>query len=513
MTVPLGIVGRERAMKTDDPSTGRDRWARLRFAIVGPLLAAPPRRGTLKALIEHLAEQRWKHPIMTDTDVGFSFSTIERWYYVARREQTDPVGVLGRPPRRDAGIKRRLSAKGQLALREQYEAHPSWSYQLHHDNLAVLVADDPTLGPRPSYATLRRFMRSHGMRPRRGKRPEILTAGQIQAAHRREALEIRSFEVEHVHGLWHLDFHDGSRKVLNRAGERFVPQLLGVLDDHSRLVCHLQWYDDETAEALVHGLSQAILKRGLPRALLTDNGSAMRAAEVEQGMQRLSIVYDNTLPYSAYQNAKLEVFWAQVEGRLMAMLEGEPELTLSRLNEATQAWVEMEYHREAHSEIHQSPLDRYLQAPNVGRLSPSSTELRQAFRAEVIRTQRKSDGTLSLQGRRFEIPSRFRHLNHLRIRYARWDLSQIDLIDPHAGTILCPLYPLDKAANADGRRRRLDPPPETLQTQPPPSGIAPLLKQLMADYAATGLPPAYLPRELSTNHPSSTPEPTEYPQS
>jgi hypothetical protein len=27
----------------------------------------------------------------------------------------------------------------------------------------------------------------------------------------------------------------------------------------------------------------------------------------------------------------------------------------------------------------------------------------------------------------------------------------------------------------------------------PPSGTAPLLRQLLADYAATGLPPAYLP--------------------
>jgi len=41
--------------------------------------------------------------------------------------------------------------------------------------------------------------------------------------------------------------------------------LLGVIDDRSRLVCHLQWYLDETAQSLVHGLSQAFMKRGLPR--------------------------------------------------------------------------------------------------------------------------------------------------------------------------------------------------------------------------------------------------------
>ena len=61
--------------------------------------------------------------------------------------------------------------------------------------------------------------------------------------------------------------------------------------------------------------------------------------------------------------------------------------------------------------------------------------------------------------------------------------------------ILCALYPLDKAANADGRRRRLAPPapPMPLDPAPSTSPIAPLLRKLMADYAATGLPPAYLP--------------------
>jgi putative transposase len=142
--------------------------------------------------------------------------------------------------------------------------------------------------------------------------------------------------------LWHLDFHHGSHKVLTRSGQWITPLVLGVIDDHSRLVCHLQWYLDETAESLVHGLCQAFQKRGLPRALMTDNGAAMQADEFRQGLHTLSILHETTLPYSPYQNAKQESFWATLEGRLMAMLEGVTELTLQRLNEITQAWVEQE---------------------------------------------------------------------------------------------------------------------------------------------------------------------------
>ena len=83
------------------------------------------------------------------------------------------------------------------------------------------------------------------------------------------------------------------------------------------------------------------------------------------------------------------------------------------------------------------------------------------------------------------------------MRYARWDLSAVDVVDPHTGAILGALYPLDKHRNADGQRRRLDAAPVETAAPVDPAGptpeIAPLLRQLMADYAATGLPPAYLP--------------------
>ncbi|MBW1688821.1 MAG: IS481 family transposase, partial [Deltaproteobacteria bacterium] len=87
------------------------------------------------------------------------------------------------------------------------------------------------------------------------------------------------------------------------------------------------------------------------------------------------------------------------------MLENEDELTLETLNNTTQAWVEGDYNQRLHRELGTSPLRRYLDAPNVGREAPDSDTLRRAFRREVTRRQRKSDGTVSLEGVRFEVPS------------------------------------------------------------------------------------------------------------
>jgi len=478
----------------DEDDRKRDRWARLRFSIVGPLLAAPLERGALRAELRKLAEKSWRHPT-TGSLLRFGMSTIERWFYAARNERQDPVGVLRRRIRKDAGQQPSLGERLRALVRGQHKEHRSWSYKLHADNLAVLVEQDSKLGPMPSYATVRRYMKSQGLlRVRHKSGPK--TAGAERAAARLEQFEVRSFEAEYVHGLWHLDFHEASRKVLYRDGAWQKPVLIGVLDDCSRLACHLQWYRVESAETFAHGFSQATQKRGLPRSVMTDRGGAMLAAEIRRGLLALGIVHDLTLPYSAYQNGKQENLWVSVEGRLLAMLEGCEVVSLELLNEATQAWAELEYNRALHSELGMSPLQRYLQGPSVGRDSPASEVLRRAFRAEVGRTQRRSDGTLSLLGRRFEVPSRYRHLERLRVRYASWDLSSVDLVDPRTGEVLSALYPLDKTKNAEGRRRRLEPVAaldELDDCAAPASGIAPLLRKLMADYVATGLPPAYLP--------------------
>ena len=167
------------------------------------------------------------------------------------------------------------------------------------------------------------------------------------------------------------------------------------------------------------------------------------------------------------------------------------------LNEATQAWIEIDYNRAVHRETASTPVERFAGAPDVLRSSPSSESLRDAFRLETRRTQRQSDGTISLEGVRFEIPARYRHFREVTVRYARWDLGRVDLVDRRSGIILAPIYPLDKGANADGRRAAValgdgDGPPEDGPCRD--GEVPPLLKQILAEYSAVGLPPAYLPK-------------------
>ena len=478
-------------------------WARFRFSVIGSLLSAPLARGELKAAIQSLAEKIWTHPV-NGRDVQYAATTIERWFYKALNERDDPVRVLQRAVRKDSG---KVSLGSKLAghLRGQYRDHPHWSYQLHYDNLTSAVKADPSLAPLCSYSTVKRYMQASGM-VRKRRQPKG-RPGEERAARRRENREIRSYESEYVGSLWHLDFHHGSLKVITDGGLWERPIVLGILDDHARLGCHLQWYLSETTEDLVHGFSQGIQKYGLPRALMSDNGAAMVSDEFTEGLLSLGIVHEKTLPYSPHQNGKQERLWATMEGRLMEMLE-DVELTLDFLNEATQAWLEIEYNRAVHRELSMSPIERFRKAPDVLRPSPSSQAIREAFRLQTTRVQRGSDGTISLEGVRFEIPARFRHFRKVVVRYARWDLSRVDLIDPQNGTILAPIYPLDRTANADGRRAVIEPdrgpddePDDGTQAESTPDDggpdkpLPPLLKRILDEYSASGAPPAYLPKK------------------
>ncbi|MFK7862543.1 MAG: hypothetical protein AB8B64_27300 [Granulosicoccus sp.] len=332
------------------------RWARLRFAVVGALLAAPPPAGQLQQALRKLSEQHWLHP-NTGLSVRFGVSTIEAWYYKAK-STSDPMRTLRRQRREDAGRARVFSPAA----------------------------------------------------------------------------------VAQIHALY--------------------------------------------------------------------------------------IVHERTLAFAAYQNGKQENLWATIEGRLMPMIGFEKDLTLAQLNLLTQVWLEQDYHRNRHSEIATTPLHRFTSARSVGRDAPDSETLRRAFCKRERRKQRRSDGTCSLEGKRFEIPARFGKLESLTLSYARWDLSRVEMIDPDTGVLLSRVYPLDKHANASGVRRARESaqhPVESLHEHSEPvqaplcavdeQGMSPLMRKHLRDYALSGMSPGFIPSPEnagsidSTDHKPTTDQP------
>ena len=460
----------------------------FRFSIVGGILACPPTDDSLITELRRLANIQWLHPV-TKEHRTYSVGTIERWFYIARKAR-DPVDALCSIPRRDRGLSKMVTETVKSLICDQYQRHPDWTKSLHHSNLKVLMDKDPSLGKCPSYSTLRRHMNSEGMK--RQPRPKKETPGRQLARDRLNSREVRSFEMEYVSSLWHLDFHHGSRQILNSKGQWEKPICLAIHDDHSRLCCHIQWYLSESCENLVHGLSQAFLKRGLPRSLMTDNGSAMKADEFTQGLSRLGVIHDPCLPYSPYQNGKTERFWAILESRLMPMLPNDKDLDLREFNKFTISWAEMGYNKETNRETGQPPLDRCISSQDVSRPSPNPEALKEAFRGRITRRQRSSDGTVTVHGRRYEIPYAYRHFESLLMHIAKWDPSFVHLVDPDTDKLMARLWPVDNQGNSDGLRRATG--NDRLPMPVPDPEAAPLLQKYLEAFAATGMPLPYIPQ-------------------
>jgi transposase InsO family protein len=510
------------------PSGVTDVWASFRLQVIGGLLQHPPvHRGERRARLRELAEQSWTHPL-SGARVRLGFSTIARWYDAARKA-TDPVQRLGRAVRCDRGRLRVLDAPMVEALRSLHVQHPEWSVQLIYDNLCAMLRRGSGHGGTPpalpSYQTVRRFMRAAGLHRRR-RLDRSGTQRARDAEHRFVAREVDHYECSHVGELVHWDFHEGSWAVRDPVRGLCRPKLLAFLDDRSRLVLHAQWYLAETAQVVAHALMQALAKYGLPRAVINDNGSAMRADEIRQGLDRLGIVHHFTQVHSPYQNGKMESFWGQVEGRLLAMVRDRPAVELAQLNRLTAAWLAEDYHRRSHAITGEAPLARFTAGPTAMRPPWPWARLELAFTVRRLRRVRPQVGVVSVHGVLFALPSAYRDLRSVTVHAARWDRSRAFLMDPRTDALLAVLAPADPQARADGRRcARVPPDAPVAQASakgPAPvkdpvgdraQDLPPLLAELLDSFDATGLPLGILapPTPLVRGAPASAHRPSTNP--
>lgn len=164
----------------------------------------------------------------------------------------------------------------------------------------------------------------------------------------------RKFEAELPNDLWQSDVMHGP---LIASGERMKKSyLIALLDDHSRLITHGEFYLSESILSYVDALENALLKRGLPRKLYVDNGPAFRSLHLEHIAASLGIALIHARPYKPQGKGKIERFFRTVRGDFLTGFRGK---TLDDLNMAFDAWLTDVYHARKHTAIGQSPFERF----------------------------------------------------------------------------------------------------------------------------------------------------------
>jgi hypothetical protein len=208
----------------------------------------------------------------------------------------------------------------------------------------------------------------------------------------------------------------------------------------------------ETAVDIEGVLKQAVLKHGLPRKLVVDNGPAYRAATLQEICARLDIRLIYCRPYAPEGKGKLERWHRTFRDQFLSELDPSRVADLDDLNVRLSAWIEQIYHRRPHFGLEgKTPIERFQQDLSLfKRLDFQADHIDAIFYHRIPRIVDRA-GTVSYKGKYFEVP---------------WELSEKSVylvVDPHTGAVISvedvehnhlgTAMPLDAIANAHRRRR------------------------------------------------------------
>lgn len=216
--------------------------------------------------------------------------------------------------------------------------------------------------------------------------------------------DMRRFEYPNACDLWQADVMHGPQ-VPDRQGRKRRTYLIAIIDDATRVIPFAEFAFSEKAGDFLHVLREAIVRRGLPVRLYTDNGSNFRSQHLALVCARLGIALLHARPYHAAGKGKIERWFRTCRRQLLDPLGPEDLADLETLNRRTRVWIEQEYHRTPHRGLDgMTPLDRWAANSETIGFPDPGTDLDLMFMNEVRRKVSKSR-TITLNGRLYEVPA------------------------------------------------------------------------------------------------------------
>jgi len=348
----------------------------FRFAVIHDLANGTYLdHGEQERLIREKCDRKWSIPHSTKTRI--SRSTILRWVRLYKASN-GKLESLYPGKRSDCGKSRALDEETALSLIRTREELPKATVprlveEMKHRGMI-------TPGRELPLSTAYRFLHCHNLMGRE----------------REETEDRRRYEAEHPNDMWQSDVMHGP---MVEVGDRMKKSyLIAFIDDHSRLIPHGEFYLSERLTSFLDAFEKALLKRGLPRKLYVDNGSAFRSKHLEHITASLGIALIHSRPYKPEGRGKIERFFRTVRGDVLAGFTG---TTMEKLNESLDTWLNDIYHQRKHTSTGQSPFQRFAAHMECIRTAPEN--LRDYFR-KVTRRRVARDRTITLDGRLYEAP-------------------------------------------------------------------------------------------------------------
>ena len=212
-------------------------------------------------------------------------------------------------------------------------------------------------------------------------------------------LAARRFQRQNRSDLWHSDIKYAS--FLTIGGIKKQTFLVSFLDDATRYVVHGEFYDSIDQTVVEDCFRKAILKEGVPRRLLFDNGKQYKNRWMSRACAILGIKLLYAKPYSPETSGKIERFNRTVEA-FLSEVELKGCKTLEDYNKYFTVWLEECYHTRRHGGLEDTtPEVAYKTSKTPLRFVHPETVASAFMRVE----QRKVDksGCISFQSKKYEV--------------------------------------------------------------------------------------------------------------
>lgn len=355
-----------------------EKVAMFRYGVIAPVICRRlEEKGLKTSVMKEVLSREWLFP--DGTVAKIPERTFRHWLMRYKRYGLDGLYDGLRKDRKNKG---RFKAIPEVALKRAEELRREL--------------------PERSVDTVLELMRSEGIETsgfsKRSLQRHLKRLNATRSTLRKGGKLHQRWEQLYANDLWHGDTaHAVWLPDPTNPNKMKRTKLIAFVDDASRICTHAEFYFDERLPSLIDTFSKALLKRGKPRRLLLDNAFIFHSTALEVMCAELETELSFCRPRRPQGKGKIERLIRTIKDSFVSEANLAGFTGLEELNQAFQGWLESNYHRKIHSEIGQTPAERW-QKDEAKTVAVTPEHIGRALMMRTMRRVQEQTGTIYLDG-------------------------------------------------------------------------------------------------------------------
>ncbi|KHO62117.1 integrase [Thermoanaerobacter sp. YS13] len=397
----------------------REAIALKRFSLISPVLNGQVKNQ--KEYFDALSDKPIEIPYLGMR--RYTPKTLRGWLYQYLR---GGIEALKPGYRSDRSKYRKIDFELSEKIKQKKLEHPEMPNKLLYE---TLIGEGIISPDKVSLSTFYRFLKNIP----------------VKSLDKEKEGKTKRFSHEYINELWQTDVMYGS--YIKEGKTKRQTYLIAYIDDASRLCTYARFYYTQNFLALRDSFKEAVLRRGIPKMLYTDNGKIYRSTQLEYICASLGTSLIHAEPFSPHSKGKVERFFHTVRMRFLSTIDPTSIKSIDELNMMFFKWLEEDYNRKEHSSIGMSPLDFFMSQISRVNMCGDIDMLNECF---LIRVNRKvnKDATLKVENILYETEEKFKGMR-LEVRYdPQWLKDNTPLLLFHEGKKVGEAYKVNFHDNA-----------------------------------------------------------------